>query len=69
MSEFRPRAGKIPAAVQYSGISRSSLYELAAEYEGLFLKAGHSTLVNFSKLDEILDALPPAKIKAASRAR
>ena len=60
----RPRTGKIRAAVQYSGIGRSSLYELAPQYEGLFLKFKKSTLVNFEVLDRIINALPPAKIKA-----
>jgi hypothetical protein len=69
MSELRPRAGKIPTAVRYSGFSRSVLYELAAEHKGLFLKSGKTTLVSFPKLDEIIDSLPPAKIKPASRAR
>jgi hypothetical protein len=64
---LRPRTGKIPAAVQYSGIGRSSLYEIAAEHEGLFIKFRDSTLVNFDKLDEIIDSLPPAKIKAAKK--
>jgi hypothetical protein len=60
---LRPRTGKIRAAVQYSGIGRSSLYELAPQHEGLFLKFGDSTLVNFEVLDRIIDGLPPAKIK------
>jgi len=59
----RPRTGKIKAAVAYSGLSRSTLYELAPEYEGLFLKRGKSTLVDFGKLDEILDQLPTANIR------
>jgi hypothetical protein len=64
MSESpRPRSGRIPAAIKYS-VGRSSLYEIAAEHEGLFVKFRGATLVDFAKLDEILDALPPAKIKA-----
>jgi hypothetical protein len=58
----RPRHGKIPLAVLYSGRSRSKLYQWAAQYKGLFLKDGASTLVDFDKLDEIMDSLPPAKI-------
>jgi hypothetical protein len=70
MSEIsRPRSGRIRAAVQYSGIGRSKLYELAPQYQGLFLKAGNSTLVNFEVLDQIIDALPPAKIKAPAQKR
>jgi hypothetical protein len=64
---IRPRTGKIPDAVEYSGIGRSSLYELAPQYEGLFVKFRDSTLVNFEVLDRIIDELPPAKIKAAKK--
>jgi hypothetical protein len=66
---FRPRFGKIPAAVAYSGISRSRLYELAAEIPGLFKKAGASTLVDFEVLDQMLDQLPVAAIKPQKRPR
>jgi hypothetical protein len=64
---IRPRTGKIPDAVEYSGIGRSSFYELAPQYEGLFVKFRDSTLVNFEVLDRIIDELPPAKIKAAKK--
>jgi hypothetical protein len=60
----RPRFGKIPAAVAYSGRSRARLYVLAGQHEGLFKKDGGSTIVDFDILDQILDALPVAKIKA-----
>lgn len=70
MSESpRPRSGRIPAAIKYSGIGRSSLYEIAAEHEGLFVKFRGATLVDFAKLDEILDALPPAKIKTPAKSK
>lgn len=58
-----PRFGTIPRAVDYSGRSRSRLYQLAAKHEGLFRKDGKSTLVDFTILDQILDDLPIAKIK------
>lgn len=60
--ESRPRFGKLPATVEYSGMSRARLYQLAAVTPGLFRKNGHATIVDFSVLDQILDALPPAKI-------
>jgi hypothetical protein len=60
--------GKIPAAVSYSGRSRSRLYEWAGEREGLFRKDGNSTLVDFDILDDILDGLPAAEIKPAGDA-
>ena len=57
---LRPRFGRIPAAVAYSGISKSSLYELRAQTPKLFRKNGTATLVDFDVLDELLDALPIA---------
>jgi hypothetical protein len=51
----RPRFGKIPAAVKYSGRSRGRLYQLASQHPGLFKKDGASTLVDFAVLDKILD--------------
>jgi hypothetical protein len=62
---FRPRAGRIPAAVHYSGRSRSTLYEWAGKYPGLFRKDGKSTIVDFDMIDRIVDQLPAAKIKTA----
>lgn len=59
-----PRFGSIPRAIDYSGRSRSRLYQLAAAHRGLFVKDGKSTLVDFAVLDLILDGLPLAKIKA-----
>jgi hypothetical protein len=56
------RWGTIPQAVDHSGRSRSRLYEWAREHEGLFLKDGASTIVDFSVLDRILEELPAAKI-------
>jgi hypothetical protein len=61
------RFGRIPYATQHAAIGRSSLYEMAAQHPGLFVKFKTATLVDLAKLDEILDTLPPAKIKRASR--
>jgi hypothetical protein len=60
----RTRFGRIPRALEYCGLSRSRLYELGAEHPGLFRKQGRSTLIDFSVLDEILDTLPAADLKA-----
>jgi hypothetical protein len=54
----RPRFGRIPAAMRYSGRGRTRLYEWANEYPGLFRKDGASTIVDFDVLDRILDGLP-----------
>jgi hypothetical protein len=66
---LRPRFGTIKAASQYSGISRSKLYEEAPKYEGLFRKWDGRTIVDFDLLDSILNALPIAEIKPAPRKR
>jgi hypothetical protein len=65
----RPRFGKIPAAIAYSGFGRSKLYEVAGANHGLFRKSGKSTLVDFDLLDELLDNLPAAEIKPRSAGR
>jgi hypothetical protein len=57
-----PRFGRMPDAKRRSGLSRSKLYEIAAKHEGLFRKLDDATIVDLHKLDEILAALPPAKI-------
>jgi hypothetical protein len=64
-STAMPRFGSLPRAIDYSGRSRSRLYQLAAKYPGLFKKDGKSTLVDFTVLDRILDGLPVARIKDA----
>lgn len=65
----RPRFGRIKDAVAYSSRSRGRLYQLASENPGLFVKDGASTLVNFDKLDAILDALPDAGIHMPARTK
>jgi hypothetical protein len=60
----RPRFMKIPGAMAYSSRGRTKLYEWAAKYAGLFRKDGASTIVDIDILDQILDGLPIAEIKA-----
>jgi hypothetical protein len=67
--DIRPRFGRIATAEAYSGISRSRLYELAAINPGLFRKNASATVVDFDLLDQVLDGLPHAAIKAASKGR
>jgi hypothetical protein len=62
MSETK-RFGRIPAAKDRSGLSRSELYEIAAENPGLFKKRGSATIVDLEMLDDILAELPPAQLK------
>jgi hypothetical protein len=66
-NRIRPRFGKVPTAVGYSGCSKSRLYEWGAEHAGLFRKNGASTLIDFDVLDQILDSLPIADIKASTK--
>jgi hypothetical protein len=61
------RSGKIRTAVERYGISRSTLYELAARYPGLFRKNGRTTLVDFVIGDRIVDSLPHARIGEARK--
>ena len=63
---MRPRLGSIKAAEDYSGMGHSTLYQEAARHEGLFVKWGTATRVNFDVLDTIIDALPNAQIKPTS---
>ena len=60
----RSRFGRIPDAVEHSGLSRSYIYELARIHLGLFKKAGRSTLVDLPMLDKILADCPPATLRA-----
>ena len=60
--EGLPRFGRIADGVRRSGLSRATLYNLAAEHPGLFKKCGAATLVHLEKLDQILAELPPAEI-------
>ena len=60
------RFGRIPDAQARSGLSRSELYELAAENSGLFKKRGAATIVDLERLDQILADLPAADIGAAT---
>ena len=62
----RPRAGKITKAIEYSGLSRSRLYELAQRYPTLFRKNGNATIVDFNVLDRVIDDLPLAELKASA---
>jgi hypothetical protein len=66
LPNMRPRFGRLAAAIAYSGICRSKLYEQAARTPNLFKKNGTAILVDFDLLDEVLDQLPAAKIKPKS---
>jgi hypothetical protein len=59
---MRPRFGRIPTAVAYSGVGRSSLYELASKVPGLFRKNGAAVLVDLDLLEQLVLAMPVAEI-------
>ena len=59
----RPRSGRIKRALAHFGLSRTRLYEYAAENAGLFKKDGRSVIVDFDVLDRIITDLPAAKIR------
>ena len=63
MTQATPRWGNIPKAVGRSGVSRASLYLWAQKHPGLFRKNGRSTLVDLEMLDELVAALPVAKLR------
>ncbi len=60
-----PRWGRIPAAVERSGLSRGQLYKFATKHRGLFRKSGSATIVDLWMLDGIIAELPPAEINVA----
>ena len=60
------RWGRIPQAIDYSGLSRTTLYGLAAIHRGLFKKHGAVTIVDFDILDRILEASPDAEISPSA---
>jgi hypothetical protein len=53
------RSGRIPDAIEYSGLCRTALYDLSKQHVGLFKKYGAATIVDFSVLDAIIESLPP----------
>jgi hypothetical protein len=61
-----PRAGfPIPAACEWSGLSRSALYRYAGEGRLIFRKAGRTTIVDGASLAALVDSLPAAQISPA----
>lgn len=50
--------GTLPEAVEYSGLSRSRLYEALKAGELTAKKAGRRTLIHFADLEAYLSGLP-----------
>ena len=57
-SRRRPRFGKIPAAVDYSGVSRTVLYEMREDTPAAFPKEWKGHAGGLRHLDELLDRFP-----------
>ena len=62
-----PPFGRIQQAVESRGISRSKLYEIASQNRGVFQKLDSMTIVNFKKLDGILEKLPAAELPGTTQ--
>lgn len=50
--------GTLPEAVQFSGMSRTSIYEALKRGELKARKAGRRTLISFTELEDYLANLP-----------
>lgn len=57
-----PRFGRVKDSKSRCGLSRSTLYEIAADDQGVFRKHGNVTIVDYHRVDRILEKLPPAEI-------
>ena len=56
--------GTMPEAVQYSGMSRSALYEALKRGDLIARKAGRRTLISFADLEAYLASLPTYQVGA-----
>ena len=56
--------GTVPEAVQFSGMSRSSLYEALKRGDLKARKAGRRTLISFADLEAFLTNLPHYQTEA-----
>lgn len=56
--------GTLPEAVQFSGMSRTSLYEALKRGQLTARKAGRRTLISFADLEAYLSSLPAYKAEA-----
>jgi hypothetical protein len=55
---LRPRNFRIPAAITYSGFSRSELYRRIGDGRLVTRKAGKTRFIDGDSLDANIDALP-----------
>ncbi len=64
---LQPLAMPLARAVTWSGLSRSTLYRMAAEGRVRLVKCGRSTLVDASSLRALVAALPPAAVRTGAK--
>ena len=62
-----PLALPLARAVAWSGLSRSTLYRLAAQGRVRLVKAGRSTLVDAHSIRTLVAALPPATVRGGAK--
>ena len=60
---------RVPGAVDYTGISRSKIYELIAQGEIRARKCGGATLIERSELDRYIGSLPYADVAGSEDRR
>lgn len=65
MTDAVPEFAPIPTIVARFGLSRTRLYELAADGRVRFIKAGSRTLVDVASVRALLASLPPARLRAS----
>ena len=62
-----PLALPLARAVAWSGLSRSTIYRMAAQGRVRLVKAGRSTLVDADSLRAVVAGLPPATVRGGAR--
>jgi hypothetical protein len=65
---LQPLALPLARAVAWSGLSRSTIYRMAAQGRVRLMKCGRSTLVDAASLRAVVAALPPAAVRSGSNA-
>ena len=64
---LQPLAMPLARAAAWSGLSRSTIYRMAAQGRVRLVKAGRSTLVDADSLRAVVAGLPPATVRGGAR--
>jgi hypothetical protein len=59
--------GRPSQSKEKCGMPRSKVYEIAREHKGIIKKLGAASYVNYGRINEIIAALPDAKLPTAKR--